>query len=329
MTNTTDNFPSLTLSPMERREELIFSVLRAIAPESREPVLFSQIAVYFKSPTPQGVRFADIVGMRPGAFAEQYRGTKLRFSRDNNTPPLLYCARTEGPWTAVPEETRDLWEWADQAPLDLNSVNFKDAADRWDLQAVMLAWLRKRVNHASQQVGIRVGCRYEGTLQRLTKDGKGAVICFTTPAVEGVTGYLPLAALPIENGILDRLAKETATFRILDSQKTLQGTSLLLRFEGFCPSPDAADSTSSTAVPADTGTVSRIEQLNRSLNMIEQVVKHLRTSLTAVEEVAQRLEDDKLMMPVLASSVKSGLTMISDIADRALRKLDGDLSTRS
>lgn len=110
-------------------EDIICALIRNINPEEREPIVFSKIALEFKSIS--GYRFTDFFQVKPGDFALEYKGSKLRFSRDHNTPPLLQCARIKGPWLPIPAPSESLLQWArENSSKAFEEVDFTDAGRR-------------------------------------------------------------------------------------------------------------------------------------------------------------------------------------------------------
>jgi hypothetical protein len=201
-------------------EDIICALIRNINPEEREPIVFSKIALEFKSIS--GYRFTEFFQVKPGDFALEYKGSKLRFSRDHNTPPLLQCARIKGPWLPIPAPSESLLQWArENSSKAFEEVDFADAGRRMgDSDAAILAWFRFKsilqtsatgreknisVGHRVSMEGFYVrppnstctiGSIHTGVYHHIAENGKGIVVVFNGQMDADITAYLPISSFP-------------------------------------------------------------------------------------------------------------------------------------
>jgi hypothetical protein len=342
-----EHLVTMTPAQIARREFLLSAVLRFISPDSQSPILFSQVGFFFKDIASNSGGFVEVMGVRPAEFAKLYgefRGVKLKFSWDDRTPPLLYCSRREGPWTPIPdvaaEGSHALSAWLKEQPLDLDEVDFVAGMKCFDdAHAVAFAWLRHcirslpqsprgsypdRVNSVARNAvrsdNCVVGAKYEGVIQRLSLNGRGAIIRFTDAQVAGETGYLPLATLQ-EGKKPEQLLQRTGVFRIVDSR----GSSLLLELVEFHAS--SPDSDSINKVATDVPTPSETFPLESASDSMEHL-RHLANEMTAdVQKLSQLLKvfqetGQTLTTPGVDTLLQSRLRAILDTANVASKELE-------
>lgn len=219
-------------------EDIICALIRNINPEEREPIVFSKIALEFKSIS--GYRFTEFFQVKPGDFALEYKGSKLRFSRDHNTPPLLQCARIKGPWLPIPVPSESLLQWArENSSKVVEDVDFADAGRRFgDMDAVILAWFgiksimrtttveqEKNVSvvHRASTAGFYakppnstciIGSIHTGVYHHVAENAKGVVVVFNGQMDADITAYLPVSSLPAGTDI-NSLISKTGRFVII------------------------------------------------------------------------------------------------------------------
>lgn len=232
MINDSKKFVEESAKRVRVLEDVVCALLRSLSPDDRNPVVFSRVAIEFKSVT--GCRFSDYFQKKPSEFAMDYAGERLQFSRDHNTPPLLQCARVKGPWTPIPPPSEDLLEWAKScSSKEIEDVDLDEAERRFDdRDAVIMAFFRTKAMLQPQatEAGKRfpgdsrsmmggfcarqpnetcvIGSVHSGVYHHLAENGRGIVVVFNGADDANITAYLPASSLPPGTEMEDLVSKE-------------------------------------------------------------------------------------------------------------------------